>query len=306
MGDLDYQNYQNLSETLMGSAHEGTVAQYASIINDPEQLGQHLLGDAGSFLLHDKIADGIKGVGKALSFSEADVTGLLGEIGDGASSAVGALGRLSKNIKGAINDRFGNYAKLARGHTAPENTAMNSSQDLTAEEAVARLPGGRTHGLLPFERERPDDEFDSPNNPDAPSGGGGASNPSADAPSATDRPVESSDLDKLTDEEASSLFDAPPPPTGGQDMQNAPDPSGDTSSAEDANARNQADQEGRKVVKDVEKGDEDLTEDDPELAPITAVIGVGALIGSFLLHPHQEKQVAPASAGSNYSLQVGA
>ena len=299
MGDLDYQNYQNLSETLMGSAREGTIAQYSSVVSDSGALGQHLLGDAGAFLLHDKVADGIKGLGKALNFSEADVTGLLGEIGDGASSAVGALGRLSKNIKGAINDRFGNYAKLARGHTAPENTAMNSSQDLTAEEAVARLPGGRTHGLLPFERDRPADEFESQNNPDAPTGGG-ASNPSADAPSRTDRPVEASDLEKDEEEEA------PPAPTGGQDMQNAPDPSGDTSAADDANARNQADQEGRKVVKDVEKGDEDLTEDDPELAPVTAIIGVGALIGSFLLHPHQQKQVAPASAGSNYSLQIGA
>ena len=62
MGDLDYSNYQNLAEQLMGESHAGTIAQYQSIINDPAQLGQHLLGDAGAFLLHDKVRDGIKGI----------------------------------------------------------------------------------------------------------------------------------------------------------------------------------------------------------------------------------------------------
>ena len=314
MGDLDYTDYQNLAEGLMDSAHSGTVAQYASIINDPEMLGQHLMSDAGAFLLHKKVGEGVKGLANALDFSEEDVQGVLGEIGDGASSAVGAIGKLVKNIKGAINDRYGDYAKKLRGHTAPENTSITESQNLSddAIESVARLPGGRTHGLLPFEQERPDDEFSNPVNPDAPRAAG-APNPDEEDASADagDQPTttvteEESDLDRISQEEAESLFEPPPPPTDGQDMQNAPNPDNDTSAANDANARNAADQDMKRIAGGEEEEDLAAGETALDLDPLTAIVGVGALIGSFFIHPHQEKEVAPAQEASNFSVQIGA
>lgn len=313
MGDLDYTNYQNLAEQLMGESHAGTLAQYANIVNNPADLGQHLLSDAGAFLLHDKVKDGIKGVAESLNFSEEDVTGLLGEIGDGASAAVGAIGRLTKNIKGAINDRFGDAGKRLRGHTAPENTAITEDQDLgdSIEEAAARLPGGRTHGLLPFETERPEDEFSSPVNPDA-ARSAGAPNPAQEELSVEESEAgapapEQSDLDRLSQDEAESLFE-PPKSTDAEDMQNAPNPTSDTSDADAANARNAVEQEGKSVEEDVTKtATRDVEEEvAADVDPVTAVIGVGALIGSFFLHPHEEKQVAPAKMATNYSLQIGA
>jgi len=319
MGDLDYTNYQNLAEQLMGESHAGTLAQYASIVNNPAELGQHLLSDAGAFLIHDKVKDGIKGVAGSLNFSEEDVTGLLGEIGDGASAAIGAIGRLTKNIKGAINDRFGDAGKRLRGHTSPENTAITEDQDLgdTVEEAVARLPGGRTHGLLPFETERPDDEFTNPVNPDA-ARSAGAPNPaqeelsteeseagaSAPEPSEVLFPESSPDLPGYDLTSYKSL----PPAQKTTDMQNAPNPTSDTSDADAANARNAVEQEGKSVEEDVTKtATRDVEEEvAADVDPVTAVIGVGALIGSFFLHPHEEKQVAPAQMATNYSLQIGA
>lgn len=308
MGDLDYSNYQNLAEQLMGESHAGTIAQYQSIINDPAQLGQHLLGDAGAFLLHDKVRDGIKGVAGALDLSAEDVEGLMGEIGDGASAAVGAIGRLTKNIKGAINDRFGNSGKLLRGHTSPENTAITEDQELTdfASEAVARLPGGRTHGLLPFETERADDEFSNPVNPEA-ARSAGAPNPAQEELSVAEREagdVSAKDVQVEEGEEPPSL----PKATDAEDMQNAPNPSGDTSAADDANARNAADQEAKSVEEDVTKtATRDVEEEvAADIDPVTAIVGVGALIGSFFIHPHEEKQVAPAQMATNYSVQIGA
>ncbi len=321
MGDIDYQDYQNLAETLAGDQVAGTVAQYTSMIKDPEMLGQHLLSDAGAFMLHDKVRDGIKGIGKALNFSEDDITGLMGEIGSGASSAVGAIGKLSKDIKGALNDRFGDYAKRFRGHTSPENEVIQPRQDLSefADEAVARIPGGRTHGLLPFETQRAEDEFSSSANPAA-ARSVGAPNPQAEEEATQQREAgasepEQSDLDRLTDEDAESLF-RPPPPTGAQDMQNAANPGNDTSAANDANSRNANDQDPDQNLKDdaekdLKRGAEkDVEEDSAEAAldidPVTAVIGLGALIGSCFLHPHQEKEIAKPTVGTNYSVQIGA
>ena len=313
MGDLDYKDYQNLAEGLMDSAHSGTLAQYASIINDPEMLGQHLLGDAGAFLLHDKVAQGVKGVAKALNFSEEDINGVLGEIGDGASSAVGALGKVVKNIKGAINDRYGDYAKKLRGHTSPENESMVEMQNLSNIESEVRLPGGRTHGLLPFEQERTDDEFSNPVNPDAPRAAG-APNPDEEeqgADAGEDQPTttvteEESDLDRISQEEAESLFEPPPAPTDAEDMQNAPNPDNDTSAANDANSRNAADQDMKRIAGGEEEEDLAGGEAALDLDPLTAIVGVGALISSFFIHPHQEKEVAPAQMGTNFSVQIGA
>ena len=315
MADLEYKDYQNLAEQMGLDAHSGTIAQYASMINDPAQLGQHLLSDAGAFMLHDKVVDGVKGLASALDFSEADVNAVLGEIGNGASAVKGVLGNLTENIKGAINDRFGDMAKKLRGHTSPENTAMNTSQDLTNDvnEAVARLPGGRTHGLLPFETERPEDEFSNPVNPDA-ARSVGAPNPQEEEQGVEQQEAgasepEQSDLDRLSQEEAESLFE-PPEPTGAQDQQNAPDPDQDGSAANDSNIRNAADQDGRRNAGRIIDGEEeeDLAGGEAalDLDPLTAVVGVGALIGSFFIHPHQEKEIAPAQMGTNYSVQIGA
>ncbi len=302
MADLDYKDYQNLAEQMGADAHSGTIAQYASVIKDPAMLAQHLLGDAGAFLLHDKVADGVRGVASALNFSESDVNGILGEIGDGASAVKGVLGNLTENIKGAINDRFGDMGKKLRGHTSPENESMVEMQDLSNVESEVRLPGGRTHGLLPFEQERTEDEFSNPVNEGAPRAAG-APNPEEEEEGVEKQEAgasEPSESDAQRLSEAEEEAQPKPAPTGATDMQNAPDPSGDTSEANDANIRNAAEQTGEKVGEDV--GEEAAL----DLDPLTAVVGVGALIGSFFMHPHQEKEVAPAQIGSNYSVQIGA
>ena len=303
MGDLDYQSYQNTALSMAGQAKESTLAQYADVLNDPKQLGQHVLADTSQFLLHDKLAAGVREAGNAFSFSEADVRGVLGQLGDGVSSAGGALGKLSKDIKGAINDRFGDYSRFFKGHTSPQNAAMRTEQNLTSFESSARIPGARTYGLLPGEVERPDDEFSNPVNPNAPRSSG-ASNPQAEEES-TQRQEGAApnqeDVPKTEEEDT-----APPPRTSGEDMANAPNPSNDTSAADAANARNQAEQDGKKITRSVEEDDADVTEADPELAPLTAIVGVAALVGSFFIHPHQKIQTAAARAGTNISTQIGA